>query len=244
MAEGTAGLEHQQVVEHRRCVVIALFRNRLPGAQDDFVELQQELPVGTLAHLRGQPRKLLPVEPGCQFVKQASEGEHVGGRLARTLRRQEALRADIAHCIGGGRHQTDVGQLGHAAHQDDVRRFDVAVHQAVGVQPGERPGELDPEGHALRRRQPAPPRPQFPERERPVFGRVDLVARIHVVGELHHVVEEPGLLVLPDMQQRELPGLRPRHRGEPLQAAEFPLERSRVREPVAPHDLDRPIHAR
>src|SRR5437867_3681412 len=46
-------------------------------------------------------------------------------------------------------HQSDVGQLGHAAHEDDVRGLDVAMYQTLFVQVSQRFGESEADADAF-----------------------------------------------------------------------------------------------
>ena len=81
--------------------------------------------------IRRQFGEIQAVLAGDDFVKDFAEAVEVGLRRARAFRRHEALRAHERLRGIDARHQADVRQLGHAVHEDDVRRFDVAVDQPV-----------------------------------------------------------------------------------------------------------------
>ena len=66
-------------------------------------------------------------------------------RRARAFGREVAFSANDGARIAGVGHQADVRQLGPAIHEDDVRRFDVAMDEAVFMQVAECFGERQAE---------------------------------------------------------------------------------------------------
>jgi hypothetical protein len=81
-----------------------------------------------------QFRVIAPIHNGHGFTEHFAKAEQIGLRQARSLRRQVSLSPDHGTGGIGHGHQADVGELGRAAHIDDVRWFDVTVHQTMLVQ--------------------------------------------------------------------------------------------------------------
>jgi len=81
-----------------------------------------------------QFREVHPVLPGADLVKHFAEAEDVCLGGARTFRREKTFRAHKRDaCVQPG-HETDVGQLWHASHEDDIRWLDIAMNQTVLVE--------------------------------------------------------------------------------------------------------------
>src|SRR2546430_17385933 len=77
--------------------------------------------------------KVIPVFDSADFVKHFAEAVEIGLWRARTLWRDEARGAHKGSGLADVRDQADVGQLGHAVHENDVRRLNVAMDESVPV---------------------------------------------------------------------------------------------------------------
>ena len=125
------------------------------GFQDDGVEFEEALLVGELFPILRQRGKILAVAAHANFIKHFAQAVQIARRLARPFRWQIAGSAhERARGIDTG-HQADVGELGNAAHEDDVRRLDIAMDKAVGVQMFERGGQRQADAQAFIERQSA-----------------------------------------------------------------------------------------
>ena len=97
--------------------------------------------------------EILAVLSHAGFVEHLAQTVEVGLRRVRSFGRDEAFRAHVGARLRHLDDQADVGQLGHAAHEDDVRRLDVAVDQASAVQVGEAEIEREAEFETFAERQ-------------------------------------------------------------------------------------------
>ena len=122
------------------------------GFEQDGVEFEQAGVVGARAEAGRELRKILPVFAEGGFVKNFSQRVKIGLRTARAFGCDVARRAHKRPGVVHGGDQPGIGQLGHAAHEEDIRWFDVAMHQALRVQVGDGAGELEAErDHVVRR---------------------------------------------------------------------------------------------
>jgi len=128
-----SGVERGQVAIHLRRGAITLFGIVRASFDQHVVELQQLFAVGTLTQLRIDLRKIESIFSGAHFVKKFAEAEDVGLRRPRPFRRHVTFRAD-KRLLTARRDQADVGEFRHAIDENDVRRFDVAMSQAVTMQ--------------------------------------------------------------------------------------------------------------
>ena len=99
--------------------------------------------------IRRQHGEGVAILAGADFVEQFAQAVEVSLRTARAFGRNESFRAHIRTGFARLGHQPNVRQLGHATHEDDVRRLDVAMHQTVPVQVRERFREREPDADAL-----------------------------------------------------------------------------------------------
>ena len=118
-------------------------RFRVPRSALRTLGIQVQRQVGEMA----------AVAAGADFVEHHPQRVDVRRRRARSLRRQISFRADDGTRVARVGHQPDVRQLGSALHEDDVRRFDVAVNETVLVQMRQRGGEGEADVEALRERE-------------------------------------------------------------------------------------------
>ena len=238
-----ARLEFEQIGEEGRAVAVALRGRRIAGPEHDLVQAEQDPVIAQAGQVGRQLGKLLPVESGGELVKHFAEGIDVSRGRARTFGRHVAFRADEGARVGGGGDESDVGELRHAVHENHVRRLDIAVHESVGVQAGQHPRQLDRESEAVAGREAPAAGAQFGKGEWHVGLRIDRAPVLGVVGQFHHVVEEPSVIVAADVQQRELDALADRHRGEFREPFELPVEGLGVGKPLAPHELHGAVEA-
>ena len=126
-----AALEKFQVNVHFPGRLIALARIVGAGFQDDGVEFEQVLGVGEFFPFLRQRGEILAVAAHADFVERFAEAVQIASRFAWPFRRHIARRAHERARGIDTRHQADVRQLGHAAHEDDVGRLNVAMHEAV-----------------------------------------------------------------------------------------------------------------
>ena len=142
-ADRFAALEQREVGVEFGGGLVALLEFGVAGADDDFVQLGElgAFGGGLFDEIRWQLGVILAVAASGHFVEHFAEAEDVGLRRARAFGRQITFRADQRERGLGPRDESDVRQLGNAVHEDDVRRFDVAVDEAVAVQVIERGSE-------------------------------------------------------------------------------------------------------
>ena len=95
----------------------------------------------------------LAVFTGGGFVEHPPEGKHVRAGCARAFGREVAGGADERAAGVVGSDCADVGELCHAADEDDVGGLEVAVDEFVGVEKNERVGERDEDASGLGGRQ-------------------------------------------------------------------------------------------
>src|SRR5438552_850845 len=87
-----AALERCKIAMHVRGRFVALLRIVRARFDEDVVELEQLLPIGALAQLRIDLRKIEPVFSGAGLVKKFAQTVNIG------LRRSRSLRRDITFC--------------------------------------------------------------------------------------------------------------------------------------------------
>ena len=73
----------------------------------------------------------------------------------------------------------------------------------------------------------------------------DSISLLHlgVVRQFHYVIEISRRIVPPDVEERQLAGMRPRDAFKPLDSLEFPLEWPVIVEAVPPDNLRRAPHS-
>ena len=119
------------------------------GAQQHGVQLHQGDGFAVRADLREWLGEFVAVFPHRGFVEHLAQRVEVGLRRGGAFGRDEPFRADERVRACGLGHQTDVGQLGHAAHEDDVGGLDVAVNEALAVEMAQGETERHAELEAL-----------------------------------------------------------------------------------------------
>src|SRR4029077_5472409 len=125
--------ERAQIAMHVRGRSVTFLRIVRTGFDQDVVELQQLLAVGTVAQLRIDLRKIEPVFAGADFIKKFAETENISLRRAWSLRRHVTFGANKRLLTAGG-DEADVGELRYSADENNVRRLDGAMSQAVAMQ--------------------------------------------------------------------------------------------------------------
>ena len=127
-----AALEQREVGAHFLGGLIAFARIELAGAHDDGVEFGERRGRGAW-RCRAGARGILAVAAGAHFVEHLAQAVEIGSVCPR-LRAAVAFRPHERARGIDTRHQPDVRQFGHAAHEDDVGWLDVAMHQPVPMQ--------------------------------------------------------------------------------------------------------------
>jgi hypothetical protein len=118
------------------------------------------------------------------------------------------------------------------------------MHETMAMDVAQRAGELDAECEHLDQRQ-APPRLQLGrERARSVVCERGRGVSLDGVRELHDVVEVPGRVVAPDVEDVDDAGVRAGDRLELPDTGELALVGAFARKAVARDDLDRTELAR
>jgi hypothetical protein len=82
------------------------------------------------------------------------------------------------------------------------------------------------------------------ERFRSIRFRIDLFRATQlIIGELHDIIIEPGLIITPDVQHIDESGMILGNLLVALNSLEFPFESLLVFEVLATHDFDSAIHS-
>ena len=149
-------LEQREIAGHFFRRPIALARIRLAPLDDHRVQFQKGFFPGLRSESGGESGKITSILAGRGLIEDFAESVQVGLWSARTFGWNEPFRPHKRPGIAQVGHQPDVRQLRHTPDKDDVRGFDVAMHQPVLMQMCQRPCQTQPEPDTLRRRQAAP----------------------------------------------------------------------------------------
>ena len=123
------------------------------GAQHDFIQFPEATRIFAVVGLDRQLREPPSIQASGHLIEHLAEAVDVGFRGAGAFRREVTVRADHRLGLTGIGHEADVRQLGHAADKHDVRRLDVAVDEACGMQVFQGAGEGAGQPKAFRQRQ-------------------------------------------------------------------------------------------
>jgi hypothetical protein len=159
----------------------------------------------------------------------------------RALRRDKSFRPHETLGLTLFSHQPDVGQLGDAVHENDVRGLDVTMDQPVLVHVRQALRQHQRHFHARLESQPPLRRHFAPQGLWDVTRRIDLLTALHTIRHFHHVVE--AQLSAANLRHVHQPLVRPRDGLELLDAVELALERPGVIERVSIHDLHSAVGA-
>ena len=97
----------------------------------------------------------MAILPRTDLVESFSQAVNIRLRVAGAFRRNKTFRADVRPGLAAFSHQTDVCELRNHVHKNDVRRFYVAVNQAVLVKFIQRETEAESKLNAFLQREPA-----------------------------------------------------------------------------------------
>src|SRR6185369_13861971 len=107
------------------------------------------LALGPAIQIVWQSWKIAAVLARGRFVQQPAQREQISALTARSFGWNESLRAHERALFIDARHQTDVRELGLAVDEDDIRRFDIAMHQPMPVKMPKRAGQLHAQGDRI-----------------------------------------------------------------------------------------------
>ena len=127
-------LQEQQIVVHLPGRFVALTRIPDARSEDDCVEFGDALVFDQRSQISREFRKLAPVLACARLIEHLAQAVNVGLRSARPVGRQITFRAYKGRGSIGRCDQADVGQFRQAIHENDVRRFYIAMDQPMFVQ--------------------------------------------------------------------------------------------------------------
>src|SRR5258705_4043596 len=109
----------------------------IAALEDQGIQRHEIGNIGLVVHPIRQRRKLAAVQPHARLVKHLAKTVDVGRRFAWPFRRHIAFGSDIAAVRAAGardlRDKTDVRELRNAIDENNVRRLNVTMHQALSV---------------------------------------------------------------------------------------------------------------
>ena len=221
---------------------IALANVGLTRVQDDFVQLKKTIQIRCLFQQRRQFRKVMSVLSGADFVKDLAQAVNVRLGAAGSFRWNKSFCADIGPGFIDVGDQSNVGELWHAVDKDNVRGFDVAMNQPMGVQRIQSGAQRQTELHAFIQRKSSAQGDLLGHGLRNVETRVDILVRGQVVPQLHDVIEIAPFHILAYVQNVHETFVGTRNGFKLLDPGEFPFEGPLVPKAFAMDHFDRAIH--
>jgi hypothetical protein len=103
------------------------------GFQEHAVQVKKPFMVWLLDNIPRQIRESSAIETKSSFVQRLPQAVSVGPSGPRSFRRHIPWRANGRWIDWGlsGSYEPDIGQLGYAVNEDDVRRLNIAVNKAM-----------------------------------------------------------------------------------------------------------------
>ena len=129
--------ERRQFVMQCARGFVAARRARVTRFQHHRVETGKQLRVGPLPEIRRQFRELIAPLAGAHFVEDSAQAEEIRAWRSGALRRNVAFGPHEGRFLTDIGHQPDVGEFGQSLDEDDIRGFDIPMHQVGAMEVGE-----------------------------------------------------------------------------------------------------------
>ena len=227
-----------QIKRHLPGAVVAVLRLGRTSGADHPVQPLPGLQLVIRLAAGGDVWEIQPVLSCARLIQNHAQGKDVRGRRTRPFRCHKPLRAHET-ALSKQCHQADVGQPAMPVDEDQVRRFDIAVDELVFMQ------VLKPFRDIRANRQTAlrlellgTPHLQT-QRVRLVSIRMNVSARLQIVGQLHHIIIKALRITTPHLEDRHQAGMTTRDGFVSLDRLKLALKRVRVIVVLPPDHLHR-----